>query len=88
MNLRLPCPENTYGPTNGAWSQFQGKANYGQIGRGAVGPSKVKRYGTIDEANHAKNVIDSAGGQFQARGRNITRASCRGRPVETDNMVS
>ena len=56
-----------YESTDGAGGQFQGETNYGQIGRGAVGPSQVCHHGIIDVANHRKNVSDSAGGQFQAR---------------------
>jgi len=53
--------------TDGADGQFQGEANYGQIGHGAVGPEKVLRQGIIDTANHGKNVSDPARDQFQAR---------------------
>ena len=55
---------NHYESTDGAGGQFHGETNYGQIGRSAVGPSKVKRHGIIEEANHVKNVSDPAGGQF------------------------
>ena len=67
LKPRMPHLEDHYESTDGAGGQFQGETNYGQIGRGATGPSKVKRHGIIDVANHGKNVSDPAGGQFQAR---------------------
>ena len=66
LKPRLPLLKNHYESTDGA-GLFQGETNYGQIGRGATGPSKVVRHGIIDVANHGKNVSDPAGGQFQAR---------------------
>mmetsp|Transcript_57369 Transcript_57369/g.78240 ORF Transcript_57369/g.78240 Transcript_57369/m.78240 type:complete len:115 (-) Transcript_57369:973-1317(-) len=51
--------------TDGADGQFQGEANYGQIGHGAVGPEQVFRQGIIDTANHGKNVSDPALGRLK-----------------------
>ena len=67
LTPRMPNLKHHYESTDGAGGQFQGETNYGQIGRGAVGPSRVYRHGIIDVANHGKNVSDPAGGQFQAR---------------------
>ena len=67
LRPRMPGLTDHYQSTDGAGGQFQGETNYGQIGRGAVGPSQVCHHGIIDVANHGKNVSDSAGGQFQAR---------------------
>ena len=67
LRQRMTGLTDHYESTDGAGGQFQGETNYGQIGRGAVGPSQVRRHGIIDVANHGKNVSDAAGGQFQAR---------------------
>ena len=67
LEPRFPELKDHYESTDGAGGQFQGETNYGEIGRGAAGPSKVRRHGIIDEKNHGKNVSDPAGGQFQAR---------------------
>ena len=67
LRPRMPGLTDHYESTDGAGGQFQGETNYGQIGRGAVGPSQVCHHGIIAVANHGKNVSDSAGGQFQAR---------------------
>ena len=67
LRPRMPGLTDHYESMDGAGGQFQGETNYGQVRRGAVGPSKVRRHGIIDTANHGKNVSDPEGGQFQAR---------------------
>ena len=67
LRPQLPELEDHYESTDGAGGQFQGAINYGQIGRGASGPSKVRRHGIIDVANHGKGVSDAYGSFFQAR---------------------
>ena len=67
LRPRMPGLTDHYQLTDGAGVQFQCETNYGQIGRGAVGPPQVRHHGIIDVTNHGKNVSDSAGGQFQAR---------------------
>ena len=67
LRPQFPELEGHYESTDGAGGQFQGETNYGQIGRGASGPSRVRRHGIIDVANHGKNVGGAYGGFFQAR---------------------
>ena len=67
LRPQFPELEDHYESTDGVGGQFQGETNYGQIGRGASGPSKVRRHGIIDVANHGKNVGDAYGSFFQAR---------------------
>ena len=63
----MPHLRDHYESTDGCGGQFQGEPNYGQIARGAVGPSEVRRHGIVDVPYHGKNVSDSFGHQFQAR---------------------
>ena len=67
LRPQFPGLEDHYESTDGAGGQFQGETNYGQIGRGASGPSKVRRHDIIDVTNHGKNVGDAYGSFFQAR---------------------
>ena len=67
LEPRMPDVEDHYEMTDGCGGQFQGETNYGQVARGTVGPTRVRRHSIIDEANHGKSVSDAAGGQFQAR---------------------
>jgi hypothetical protein len=67
LKARMPEMKDHYEGTDGCGGQFQGETNYGQVARGAVGPTRVRRHSIIDEDNHGKNVSDPAGGQFQAR---------------------
>ena len=59
LRPQFPELEDHYESTDGVGGQFQGETNYGQIGRGASGPSKVRQHGIIDVANHGKNVGDA-----------------------------
>ena len=67
LRPQFPELEGHYESTDGVGGQFQGETNYGQIGRGASGPNKVRQHGIIDVANHGKNVSDAYGSFFQAR---------------------